>query len=89
MNWDEIKGNWTEMKGKAREKWGDLTDDDMDRIAGQKDQMVGVLQQKYGRTKEDAEQEADDWADSLRDSTGMADANKANADDSGSGRMAS
>lgn len=90
MNWEQIKGNWTEMKGKVREKWGDLTDDDMDRIGGQKDQMVDALQQKYGRTKEDAEREADDWAKSLEESTGMGDANEANTNDSGrSGRMAS
>ena len=90
MKWDQIKGNWTEMKGKAREQWGDLTDDDMDRIAGQKDQMIGALQQKYGRTKEDAEREADAWADSLRESTGTGDANQSNSDGPGrSGRMAS
>jgi uncharacterized protein YjbJ (UPF0337 family) len=65
MDWDEIKGNWLQVKGKAREKWGDLTDDDLDRIGGKKDQLVGMIQSKYGKTKDDAERESDDWANSL------------------------
>jgi uncharacterized protein YjbJ (UPF0337 family) len=65
MDWDEIKGNWMQVKGKAREKWGDLTDDDLDRIAGKKDQLVGMIQTKYGKTKDDAERESDEWANSL------------------------
>lgn len=67
MNWDEISGNWKQLQGKAREKWGDLTDDDMTKIAGKKDQLVGTLQEKYGHTKEEAGSAADDWAESLKD----------------------
>ncbi|RLT27134.1 MAG: CsbD family protein [Chloroflexi bacterium] len=66
MNWDEISGNWKQLQGKAREKWGDLTDDDMTKIGGKKDQLVGTLQEKYGHTKEAAGQAADDWAESLK-----------------------
>lgn len=61
MNTDEIAGKWKEMKGKARAKWGDITDDDWDRIEGKREQIVGLVQQKYGRAKEDAEREVDEW----------------------------
>ncbi len=62
MNWDIIKGNWAQLKGKVREEWGDLTDDDHTEIAGQKDQLVGRLQERYGWTREEAERKADDFA---------------------------
>jgi uncharacterized protein YjbJ (UPF0337 family) len=61
MNTDEIAGKWKEMKGKARAKWGDITDDDWDRIEGKREQIVGLVQQKYGRAREDAEREVDEW----------------------------
>lgn len=61
MNWDQIEGKWKQYMGKAREKWGELTDDDLDRVAGKRDQMVGLVQQKYGTVKADAEREVDDW----------------------------
>lgn len=61
MNWDTMKGQWKQFKGKVREKWGDITDDEVDKIAGQKDQLVGKLQEKYGYTKERAEAEAEDF----------------------------
>ncbi len=67
MNWDVIKGKWGQVKGKAREKWGDLTNDDLDRIAGEKDQLVGRLQEKYGWAKEEAERRADEFANALKD----------------------
>jgi uncharacterized protein YjbJ (UPF0337 family) len=54
MNWDQIEGKWKEMK---------LTDDELDQIGGKKDQLVGKLQQKYGLEREEAERQADDWAD--------------------------
>ena len=57
MNWDQIQGNWKEFKGKLREKWGKLTDDDMDQIAGARDQLAGKLQRAYGYGKEQAEKE--------------------------------
>lgn len=62
MNWDQIKGNWSQIKGQVREKWGDLTDDDIDRIKGKRDQLVGALQKRYGYAKEKAEKEAEDFA---------------------------
>ncbi|CDG52101.1 CsbD family protein [Vreelandella titanicae] len=63
MNSDQIEGKWKEMKGKARSSWGELTDDELDQIGGKKDQLIGKLQQKYGLEREEAERQADDWAD--------------------------
>jgi uncharacterized protein YjbJ (UPF0337 family) len=60
MNWDQVEGKWKEMKGKFRSKFGKLTDDDIEVIAGKKDQLIGRLQQRYGYTKDEAEREADD-----------------------------
>lgn len=57
MNWDSIEGNWKSAKGKMREQWGKLTDDDLDVIAGKRDQLVGSIQKAYGKTKDEAEQE--------------------------------
>jgi len=61
MNWDQIEGKWKQFKGMAKEKWGKFTDDDLDRIAGRRDQMIGLLQERYGLAREEAENEADDW----------------------------
>jgi uncharacterized protein YjbJ (UPF0337 family) len=61
MNWDQIEGKWKQYKGKAKEKWGEMTDDEFDRAAGKRDQMVGLVQEKYGTAKADAEREVDDW----------------------------
>jgi len=55
MAWDYIEGKWKEMKGKARERWGKLTDDDLDVVAGKRDQLVGILQQRYGLAKDQIE----------------------------------
>lgn len=62
MNWDQIEGKWTELKGKARENWGELTDDELDQAKGNREQMVGLIQQKYGKAKEVAEKEVDEWS---------------------------
>jgi uncharacterized protein YjbJ (UPF0337 family) len=61
MNWDQIKGSWKQIKGKARQKWGKLTDQDLEQIAGKKDELVGRLQKAYGYQKEQAEKEADEF----------------------------
>lgn len=61
MNWEQIKGQWTQVKGKVKEKWGQLTDDDLTAIDGRKDQLVGKLQERYGYAKEEAEREANDF----------------------------
>lgn len=61
MNWDQFEGKWKQVKGSAREKWGKLTEDDIDRISGQKEQLVGLVQERYGIAREAAEKQADEW----------------------------
>lgn len=61
MNWDHIEGNWKQLRGKVRTRWGKLTDDDLDVIAGKRDQLVGKLQETYGTTKEAVEAEIEEW----------------------------
>ena len=56
-----IAGNWKQFKGYVKEKWGKLTDDDLDVIEGKKDQLVGRLQERYGYSKEQAEKELKNW----------------------------
>ncbi|PWR20354.1 CsbD family protein [Zavarzinia aquatilis] len=65
MNWDTVKGNWKHTKGLIKEKWGELTDDDLTRAEGRKDQLIGRIQERYGRTREAAEREVDHWLKSL------------------------
>lgn len=57
MNQDIFEGKWKEMRGQAKEWWGKLTDDDLERVEGKVDQLIGLLQKKYGYTKEHAEEE--------------------------------
>tara|TARA_R110001599_G_scaffold349923_1_gene579214 strand:- start:163 stop:399 length:237 start_codon:yes stop_codon:yes gene_type:complete len=62
MNWDTVKGNWKQMTGKVKEEWGDLTDDDIKEAEGDRDQLVGKIQAKYGIAKEEAEKQVDSFA---------------------------
>ena len=57
MNWDQVEGAWTKSKGRIKEKWGKLTDDDLKRVGGKYEKFVGLLQEKYGYTREHAEEE--------------------------------
>jgi uncharacterized protein YjbJ (UPF0337 family) len=66
MNWDQIKGNWKQVKGVVRERWGKLTDDDVDVIAGKRDILLGKIQEKHGLAREEAEKELKAWEDSLK-----------------------
>jgi len=61
MNWDQMEGKWKQMKGVVRKQWGKLTDDDLEFMAGSKDQFVGRLQERYGIKKEEAQKQADEW----------------------------
>ena len=61
MNSDQLKGKWKQMKGSVKERWGKLTDDDVDIVNGQSDQLVGKIQEKYGIAKEEAQRQVDDW----------------------------
>ena len=61
MNWDQMNGNWKEFKGKMREQWGELTDDDLDKIQGRREQLEGVLQKRLGIAKEEAKRQIDEF----------------------------
>jgi len=65
MNWDKIAGEWKQAKGKLRAKWGKLTDDDFETIAGKKDVFLGRLQERYGWKKDQAEKNLDEYLKSL------------------------
>ena len=66
MNWDQIKGSWMQVKGQVKEKWGKLTDDDLTVIGGKRDQLAGLLQQKYGYAKDQAEKELDAFMKTMK-----------------------
>ena len=57
MNRDIFEGKWKEMRGQVKEWWGKLTDDDLEQVGGKADRLIGLLQQKYGYSREQAEQE--------------------------------
>jgi uncharacterized protein YjbJ (UPF0337 family) len=61
MNWDVIKGRWNQLKGEARKQWGKLTDNDWEKIAGEKDKLLGKLQERYGWSRQEAERSADEY----------------------------
>ncbi|MEW3773079.1 CsbD family protein [Pseudomonas aeruginosa] len=65
MNSDVIKGKWKQLTGKIKERWGDLTDDDLQAADGHAEYLVGKLQERYGWPKERAEQEVRDFSDRL------------------------
>lgn len=67
MNWDQIEGKWDQLRGSARERWGELTDDDVQRAKGDREQLVGIIQERYGKAREEAEREVSDWQRSLSD----------------------
>jgi uncharacterized protein YjbJ (UPF0337 family) len=56
-----MQGKWKQAKGSLKQQWGKLTDDDLDVIAGQRDKLIGKLQERYGYAKEDAQRKADEW----------------------------
>jgi uncharacterized protein YjbJ (UPF0337 family) len=61
MNWDQIQGNWKQVVGQAKEQWGKLTDDDLDVVAGRRDQLAGKIQERYGVAKDEAERQLAEW----------------------------
>ena len=64
MNKDQLQGKWTQVKGQAKEQWGKLTDDDLDVVEGKADQLAGKIQERYGKSREEAEQEVDQFCKS-------------------------
>jgi uncharacterized protein YjbJ (UPF0337 family) len=65
MNWDKIEGNWKQFKGRVKEKWGNLTDDDLDRVAGSREQLEGLIQQRYGIAKDQVKKDVNTWLNSV------------------------
>jgi uncharacterized protein YjbJ (UPF0337 family) len=61
MNWDRIEGTWKEYRGKVKQKWGELTDDELDQINGKREELEGKIQSRYGYAKDRARTEVDDW----------------------------
>lgn len=65
MNEDIFQGKWNQMKGKLRQQWGKLTDDDLDRIQGHRDEVLGLFQERYGWERERAESELDRFLETM------------------------
>ncbi len=61
MDWNSIEGNWKQFLGKAKEKWGKLTDDDLQVVNGRREQLEGKLLERYGYDKDQIRKEVDDW----------------------------
>ncbi len=59
MNWEQVQGQWTVFKGKLREQYGDLSDDEVEQARGNREQLEGIIEQKYGKTKETVRTEID------------------------------
>ena len=66
MNWDRIEGDWKQFIGKVKQKWGQLTDDDLAKVNGKREQLEGILQQRYGYAKDRAKTEIDQSANDLK-----------------------
>jgi uncharacterized protein YjbJ (UPF0337 family) len=64
---DILQGQWKQLRGKIKEQWGNLTDDDLDRVNGQYDQLVGALQERYGYGKVEAETRLSDFLNAVVD----------------------
>ncbi len=65
MNWDQIEGKWEQAKGSVRSKWGELTDDEVEQVRGDREKLAGKIQERYGVAKQEAERQIDEWASSL------------------------
>ena len=61
MAWDRVEGNWKQFMGLAKEKWGQLTDDELTAIDGRRDQLEGKIQERYGIAKDQVRKDVDDW----------------------------
>jgi uncharacterized protein YjbJ (UPF0337 family) len=68
-----LAGRWKQLKGEAKRTWAKLTDDDWDRAEGNRDKLVGALQERYGWEKTEAQSKLDAWVDSVSESTRTAD----------------
>jgi uncharacterized protein YjbJ (UPF0337 family) len=69
MNEEVLKGQWTQLKGQVREKWGKLTNDDLERIQGRAEQLVGRVQERYGVAHAEAERQVKEWINKVKEPT--------------------
>ena len=65
MNWYRVQGNWKHRKGQVQQKWGQLTDDDLEVIEGKRTELAGRLQERYGYAKDEAEKNIDGWLNNI------------------------
>ena len=61
MNWDQVEGKWKQFTGSAQAKWGELTNDELDQVAGNREHLEGKIQEKYGVEKAEAKRQVDEW----------------------------
>jgi uncharacterized protein YjbJ (UPF0337 family) len=61
MNWDRVEGNWKTFKGQVKQQWGKLTDDDLDVIAGRREELIGRIQHAYGMSRDEADKQIRAW----------------------------
>jgi uncharacterized protein YjbJ (UPF0337 family) len=61
MNWDRVEGNWKTFKGQVKQQWGKLTDDDLDVIAGKREELLGRIQNAYGMSRDEADKQIRAW----------------------------
>ena len=62
MNKDQVEGAWRQLKGKVKEKWGQLTDDELDEYEGKTEQLAGLIQQRTGEARETVQEQLDEWS---------------------------
>ena len=65
MDWNRIEGSWKQTTGKIKEKWGNLTDDDLTQINGKREQFEGKIQERYGIAKDQVRKDVDTWLNSM------------------------
>lgn len=64
MNWDRVQGNWRHLKGKFKEQWSELSDNQLDLIAGNRERLLAMLQESYGISNDEAERQVQQWENS-------------------------
>lgn len=63
--WDKVQGNWKQFTGSVHERWGKLTNDEIDQLQGKREQLAGKIQEKYGITEQEANRQIEEWARKL------------------------
>jgi uncharacterized protein YjbJ (UPF0337 family) len=64
--WDKIQGNWKQFTGDVKQRWGKLTDDEIMQVNGQREQLEGRIQERYGIAREEARRQVDEWSDKVK-----------------------